>query len=177
MFSRKIVSLFCLLGLLVSGCSQMKPGPDPKPQVDWVQVSSSLETVTVVVTSLAFSNERVLQHKDDICNVAARAGAVLAAYDDRDLSLAFVRQVILDQVEKIENPMTREFVRSVVDLVIEHVYGYAWEQYADLIDRDEVRIAALLGEAISTGVNRVCAAAHTQVNHTFPQVYGVERPD
>lgn len=152
---RKILIAVLSLCFFV-GCSQTSGTTGPVQ--NWDTISMNLETVSLIAATTAFKNQNISKYKDTICQTACNLEIVLANYNNPDLSLSMVQDLVKKEAAKIADAQVREVVTAVLQTVVQNTFDYAWQHYQNLVQNNEVKIATTIGKAITSGVTRACNA-------------------
>jgi len=156
-----VVLIASMIGF--AGCSQWRNNsPTTQPSVGWNRVAVNIESATVLAAQQVINTPKVAPYKPQIAKFADNLSAVLSNYDNRELTLNKLEEIVQIQVAGIADPTLREAVKAVADMVVVNAFDLAWNNYSDLVKQNEVQLAIVVGKAITNGLKRAAATSTTQ---------------
>lgn len=138
-----------LLGGCISTGGTNTPG-------DWERMAPTLQSRVRYVALFAFSMEQVKPHKQQVCEATNNLANFLDSYNDKDANFTGLRAAINLFINKIEDPMTKQVMLVVVDMVLTEAYEYAWKHYADFVESDPAQVAKIIAGSVANGLKDAC---------------------
>lgn len=148
--------------MLATGCSQLNPGPGDG-QVNWDRINQRVENTTELTAMIAFSRDDVKPHQEAICNAVNEISRIVENYDDPAATFESVRSAALNAVKDLPPEIlppgqAKQIAILVVDQVLDVVFTYVEDSYADLVGKNETRIVLSVTRSVASGLTSACGA-------------------
>ena len=163
------IAMLCLLVPFLSltvGCSQL----NPPGGTDWDRLTLVVEDVTELSARVLFASSSVQPYKDNICKGVGYVAPVLSNFEDPDATFEKLQETVAQAIMEIPSDILNDELKmllvTVMDNVLDYVFLYVRDSYADLVNQDEARVVLLMSRAIANGLTKAC---------TVPQANFAER--
>ena len=155
----KMKSLFVLplvaVMLVGTGCSQIQNNPQ-----DAEKLSLAVERVTELSARLAFTQQKVVEKKQQICDGVAVASAALISLNDPNATLDTLKTVASAAIDKIPETSLPANTKGIVKLIVvaglDASESYVKEAYSTLLAKPESQVVLKTAQAAAKGLSNAC---------------------